>query len=1217
MGLRKGPMIPVSDLKSSKIRVKPSDKISGAPGTIEIETGGHTVTSEATITGPSRQAGPKATGEYKTEIRTIEGLGDLRVVDTTQPPTGADVPGSWSRLWLGPGKPFDPIDSSSRAKDKEMEPRSFQYVTSVNSTLSPRISYGLMPFSDLRQYAESVPEVAMCIRLLTEELKSFVPTIEDLNGNKVEDPQYAWMTTSPDRFSPWTVWLSRFMYNVLVYDAGCGYMMRNEEGQIMGSRVIDGSTMFLLIDERGESPTPPAPAFTQVIWGVPKMFLNTYQIWYKPRHLRTDAPYGRSPIEDSLPAVKLLASLWEFEFEKYQIGNIPELLIAVPEGWHSTVEEILEFEENFNARMSGSSAERVRARFVPAGMEVLQTKEITFNQESYDAAANSVRLAYGIPQSEVGDSPAGGLGGSGYAEAMQSAFFRMGLAPLIGYTEGHFNDIIKMNGCTTRRFKLAFPPESLDPSKEEEKATNRFTAGLITRDEGRQTITMKPLGGDEGKYLVDPGKGGDDQGGGPMGGDGMPQGKPSEGGDDGSGRLPVTGGSGSVQVAGPSGGVRVLPSKGKVLVKRLAKGCGVSPEDDQYFGQPVVGADLSVEMPKQGANESYIVTVGSNRLPGRPAVWKPSSGEDKSLDDWIGGDEYRRAEAVYWMDRELAPDKNHYLVPVAFMDEIDGVPGSVQLYVPGPDDQKNKHMADQYAPEWIERAAVLDYITGQMDRGFKNWLTHPEDDRRPVLIDNDASFPPEEHDVKSSFVAAMAGKRLSDKTLESVYLVLGNYSLWQDIQSCLEDEQAVEAAKQRAQRLYNDKQIPEEAGSSMIAVSYGGGESASDGSLPSEVMVKADDIVDPDDLGADQPDEEPAQTGVMVAFFVPGEVDEKLMTLPIDWPDGTDFSPQDDYHVTLAFYGDISEQDTGADRLIAAVRQYAEGQAPITGKISGLGRFSDTDKPGMDVIYTSFDSPDLPDFRQQLVDTCDRNEFHLTGDHGFTPHITLAYVPKEADQMALPAIEPIDCEFKQVTVAWGGEQTPIDMGAPLAKADWEEDKHPRADNGEFGSGTGGGAGGDAPESEAKPDEPKAARPVKALAEDITASIKSGKKAPAELYGQMQPLEFDPYPGAKTKVKDGFYRTELPDGSHATVSMTRTTTFGQSGKLRNPAKTLTAIEGRVDIVDADGNTIYNEAFTTRNIRGESDENTNAANAAEAKMKQKATELFGIKNPSVGM
>ena len=113
-------------------------------------------------------------------INVAPGLGDIQVVDTSKVPTRAQIPGSWSRAWLGPGQPFSTMLGESntvRDKDAELEPRAFQYVSSVNSTMSPRLAYGLQAFSELRLYAESVPEVSMCLRLLTEEMKAFVPTI--------------------------------------------------------------------------------------------------------------------------------------------------------------------------------------------------------------------------------------------------------------------------------------------------------------------------------------------------------------------------------------------------------------------------------------------------------------------------------------------------------------------------------------------------------------------------------------------------------------------------------------------------------------------------------------------------------------------------------------------------------------------------------------------------------------------------------------------------------------------------------------------------------------------------------------------------------------------------------------------------------------------------------------------------------------------------------
>lgn len=825
------------------------------------------------------------TSQITPNIPVLPSMGQLEVVDTTRPPTSHNIPGSWSRSWMGPGQPFSPIDGgSARDQDTEHEPRSFQYVSSVNSTISPRIPYGLLPFSELRRYAESVPEVAMCVRLLVEELKAFVPTIVDAKEQKalpVDANPYRWMIDAPDGFNPWPVWLSKFLYNVLVYDAGAAYLIRSRKGgKITGSRVIDGSTIFVLINERGEQPKPPAPAFTQIIWGMPNIMLNTKQLWYKPRHLRTDAPYGRSPIEDALPAVKLLYSLWDYEYQKYQVGNIPETVFTVPDKWGDSVDQLLEFETAFNARMSGSNQERVRARFMPAGTSQLTSKEMSFNQQTYDAGTNAIRMAYGIPQSEVGDAPSGGLGGSGYAQAMQSAFFRMGLSPLISYIEGHFMDIIRANRddniCT---FKLEFPTESLDPQAEEEKWSSRFVSGAITRDEYRQGIKMTALGGEDGAFMISPGGGqaeGEDDGGDPFAG---------MFGDKGAGglagkKIPVIN-SNRVQVRRPinvlnkpvaafrrpvkvskiDGGTQHivqimqdleyagdpeafvrgfneelehaetvnfdLETIGRIAVDhlredpryydkleqamekftrdQLQKHCGVCAADDMYYGSKVVLRE-SADMPKQGANESQIVSITTNELEPRAAVWKPEEGEDKDLVNWVNGPLFARAEAAYLVDRELAPNDNMYLIPVTFTAEIDGVRGSVQHYLTNPHPRKT---AEEYEDRYKAQAAVLDYVTGQVDRVNKNWLTHPTENHRPVLIDSDLSFPEDENmRLRSSFVDACAGQPIPEDLLDSLYSILGNHDLWDDLLDVLGSEKAVNNARARAQRLFDERVFP-------------------------------------------------------------------------------------------------------------------------------------------------------------------------------------------------------------------------------------------------------------------------------------------------------------------------------------------------------------------------------------------------------------------------
>lgn len=857
-----------------------------------------------------------------------QGSNMLDVVDTGNLPNSSNVPGSWSRYWLGPGKPFANDTMNFQGQEAEKEPRSFQYVTSVNSTISPRLAYGLMAFSDLKNYANSVPEAALCVRLLTEEMKAFIPTLIDADEKEVYFPELEWMTTKPDRKHAWPIWLSRFLFNVLVYDAPAVYKMRNDvvrgntldkrlmklistTGQIewicrcgarnlhdydsdmricvhcnrampkkvlkavnhdmdfeksdyglspvVGLRVIDGSTIFAVIDEKGEQPDPPAPAFTQVIWGVPRMYLNSHQLWYKPRFLRPDSPYGKTFIEDAIQPIQLLANLWEFEKDKYVIGNIPEMGITCPPDWKS-VEQILAFEDTFNQRMENIKERAGRIRFFPNGMTSLVTKQMDFNVETYDKASNAVRIAAGIPKSEVGEAPEGMLGGKGFAEAMASAFYRMGISPLQTFVEGLFNDIIAENGYTGVTFKLKFPSDSIDPEKEEAKWATRFAGGGITRNEYREGISMTALADPEkGEFLVSPGGGQGEQGGMPGGMGGGNLKKPvdvlqdpidvmekpvdvlkaeqpvffmsadaildlaqrvgvdfniidptffAQGIQEEMEHYQTVGGDMEVIAGIVRDHLMEDPDYYKrleVAMAKFAKVTGVDAQDDQYFGKPIANV-RPVQMPHQGANLSNIVGIGGVGQEVRPAVWKPLSGEDKKLQEWIGGDLFRRAEAVYLVDRELAKDANHYLVPVTWMDSLMGESGSVQHYVKG---RTPRQDVLEYSPEFIEQAAVLDYITGQVDRKNKNWLTHPEDDKRPVLIDNDLSFPvKEEQKVKSTFVHSMAGRELSSEICDSVYLLLGNQDLWYDLRNVLGSEEAVQGAFLRATQLDKMRMIP-------------------------------------------------------------------------------------------------------------------------------------------------------------------------------------------------------------------------------------------------------------------------------------------------------------------------------------------------------------------------------------------------------------------------
>lgn len=150
--------------------------------------------------------------------------------------------------------------------------------------------------------------------------------------------------------------------------------------------------------------------------------------------------------------------------------------------------------------------------------------------------------------------------------------------------------------------------------------------------------------------------------------------------------------------------------------------------------------------------------------------------------------------------------------------------------------------------------------------------------------------------------------------------------------------------------------------------------------------------------------------GVMVAFFLPPD---QAASHALEGGE-----PAESLHLTLAYLGSMDEVPGGAQDLLRVVGEWAQGIAPVSGEISGSGVFVNGEKP---VTHLSVDCSDLPAVRQSLIEHLEANGYSPRKDHGFDPHITLAYddVPVEV------SAEPV--HFNDVVVSFG----PTDMAVPL------------------------------------------------------------------------------------------------------------------------------------------------------------------------------------------
>lgn len=136
--------------------------------------------------------------------------------------------------------------------------------------------------------------------------------------------------------------------------------------------------------------------------------------------------------------------------------------------------------------------------------------------------------------------------------------------------------------------------------------------------------------------------------------------------------------------------------------------------------------------------------------------------------------------------------------------------------------------------------------------------------------------------------------------------------------------------------------------------------------------------------------------GAMIAVFIPEDVAAQLrkITDGLGLPDDAELEKAESLHVTLAFLpGEVLAEKIAASQLLPAIQMVAYQHGVIEGKIQGYGVFNGAD--GKKVLYATLDSFDLPFIRTKICQALDSMGVEYGKEHGFVPHVTLAYFPED------------------------------------------------------------------------------------------------------------------------------------------------------------------------------------------------------------------------------
>ncbi len=132
-----------------------------------------------------------------------------------------------------------------------------------------------------------------------------------------------------------------------------------------------------------------------------------------------------------------------------------------------------------------------------------------------------------------------------------------------------------------------------------------------------------------------------------------------------------------------------------------------------------------------------------------------------------------------------------------------------------------------------------------------------------------------------------------------------------------------------------------------------------------------------------------------------------------------------DLHLTLAFFEEMTEDQYQG--LLTLLKTFASGGFPVRATLSGLGRFAAT-LPELDPVWVSVDAPDLQLFRDGLIQIISLAGVFPSDKHGFTPHITIAYIQQD-DALTTQRIGPIETTFDRIALWSGGCREELSLAA--------------------------------------------------------------------------------------------------------------------------------------------------------------------------------------------
>jgi hypothetical protein len=174
--------------------------------------------------------------------------------------------------------------------------------------------------------------------------------------------------------------------------------------------------------------------------------------------------------------------------DTYRADSTPDAFATLPREW--TIDQIRQFQDYFDALMSGNSARRRMMKFMPSEIRLIEARQPPLKDQYDEWLARVICYAFSVPASAFVSQV-----NRATSETLRVQATQEGLVPLKAWVKSALDHVIQVYLNEPDLEFVWVGDDAVDPLQQAQTLNILVRAGIKTRDEARADLGLAPEAG--------------------------------------------------------------------------------------------------------------------------------------------------------------------------------------------------------------------------------------------------------------------------------------------------------------------------------------------------------------------------------------------------------------------------------------------------------------------------------------------------------------------------------------------------------------------------------------------------------------------------------------------------------------------------------------------------------------------------------------------------